>query len=146
MNWFLFAEALTDPSFRGQILVCTYPMIGNYGVPDRKVGTHGEQSAGNTWLLLNQEPPAVLTCVWCPHPYEYHVALSTYVSKPPYAAVTSALRDSSVLSCMPSMQAVDKYGLPKYFESDRIHVDGVIVQDYSHSYRCAEPTQTINIC
>ena len=25
--------SLTDPSFRGQILVCTYPLIGNYGVP-----------------------------------------------------------------------------------------------------------------
>ena len=28
------AEALTDPSYRGQILVLTYPMVGNYGVPD----------------------------------------------------------------------------------------------------------------
>ena len=24
---------MTDPSYRGQILVCTYPLIGNYGVP-----------------------------------------------------------------------------------------------------------------
>ncbi len=28
-----YPEALTDPSFRGQILVLTSPMIGNYGVP-----------------------------------------------------------------------------------------------------------------
>ena len=27
-----YAESLTDPSFAGQILVFTYPMIGNYGV------------------------------------------------------------------------------------------------------------------
>jgi carbamoylphosphate synthase small subunit len=26
-------ETLTDPSYRGQILVLTYPLIGNYGVP-----------------------------------------------------------------------------------------------------------------
>ena len=25
-------EMLTDPSYRGQILVSTYPMIGNYGI------------------------------------------------------------------------------------------------------------------
>lgn len=25
---------MTDPSYRGQILVLTYPLIGNYGVPD----------------------------------------------------------------------------------------------------------------
>ena len=31
-----YPEALTDPSFKGQILVLTYPLIGNYGVPDQK--------------------------------------------------------------------------------------------------------------
>lgn len=30
-----YPEALTDASFAGQILVMTYPLIGNYGVPDR---------------------------------------------------------------------------------------------------------------
>lgn len=29
-----YVECLTDPSYRGQILVFTYPLIGNYGVPD----------------------------------------------------------------------------------------------------------------
>jgi carbamoyl-phosphate synthase small subunit len=28
-----YVEALTDPSYRGQILVATYPLQGNYGVP-----------------------------------------------------------------------------------------------------------------
>lgn len=28
-----YPENLTDPSYRGQILVATYPLIGNYGVP-----------------------------------------------------------------------------------------------------------------
>ena len=28
-----YPEALTDPSYRGQILVLTYPLVGNYGVP-----------------------------------------------------------------------------------------------------------------
>lgn len=29
-----YPESLTDPSYKGQILVCTFPLIGNYGVPD----------------------------------------------------------------------------------------------------------------
>jgi len=29
-----YVESLTDPSYAGQILVFTYPLIGNYGVPD----------------------------------------------------------------------------------------------------------------
>ena len=32
-----YTETLTDPSYRGQILCLTYPLIGNYGVPSRKI-------------------------------------------------------------------------------------------------------------
>jgi carbamoyl-phosphate synthase small subunit len=59
-----YPESLTDPSYRGQILVLTYPLIGNYGVP------------GNE------------------------------------------LEDN----------------LLKYFESDRIQVQGLIITDYSYNY------------
>ena len=60
-----YNESLTDPSYKGQILVMTYPMIGNYGVPK-------------------------------------HIN--------------------------------DKWGLLQHFESDRIHVRGLIVQDYCEQY------------
>ncbi len=33
-----YPETLTDPSYRGQILVMTYPLIGNYGVPPTSFG------------------------------------------------------------------------------------------------------------
>jgi carbamoyl-phosphate synthase small subunit len=59
-----YTEALTDPSYRGQILCITYPLVGNYGVP--------------------------------------------------------------------SMSVKDKYGLPKFFESDKIQVKGLIVHDLSN--------------
>jgi carbamoylphosphate synthase small subunit len=32
-----YPEALTDPSYRGQILVLTFPLIGNYGVPSEEI-------------------------------------------------------------------------------------------------------------
>ena len=32
-----YPECLTDPSYQGQILVLTYPLIGNYGVPDENL-------------------------------------------------------------------------------------------------------------
>jgi carbamoyl-phosphate synthase small subunit len=32
-----YTETLTDPSYRGQILCITYPLIGNYGVPSNKL-------------------------------------------------------------------------------------------------------------
>ena len=59
-----YPESLTDPSFKGQILILTYPIIGNYGVPAK--------SKTN--------------------------------------------------------------GVSDFFESDRIHASGLIVQDYSPQY------------
>src|SRR5260370_35723754 len=32
-----YVETLTDPSYRGQILVLTYPLVGSYGVPAPRV-------------------------------------------------------------------------------------------------------------
>ena len=58
-----YPESLTDPSYAGQILVTTYPLIGNYGVPE----TGGEP-------------------------------------------------------------------LPKFMESEHIHVKGLVVADYSERY------------
>ncbi len=36
-----YPQSLTDPSYRGQILVATYPLVGNYGMPDDSVDGHG---------------------------------------------------------------------------------------------------------
>lgn len=62
-----YPESLTDPSYSGQILVITYPLIGNYGVPD-----------------------------------------------------TTAVDPAT--------------GLPKFFESDRVHIKGLVISDYSFQY------------
>ena len=39
-----YPETLTDPSFEGQLLCVTYPLIGNYGVPAREVDGDGLHS------------------------------------------------------------------------------------------------------
>ena len=36
-----YPQSLTDPSYRGQILTLTYPLIGNYGVPGEAVDGWG---------------------------------------------------------------------------------------------------------
>ena len=36
-----YPESLTDPSFEGQILCVSYPLVGNYGIPDMAVGPDG---------------------------------------------------------------------------------------------------------
>src|SRR4030042_5266620 len=59
-----YPETLTDPSYKGQIITMTYPLIGNYGVP----GTEKED------------------------------------------------------------------GLLRFFESEKIQVEGIIISDYSEQY------------
>jgi carbamoyl-phosphate synthase small subunit len=39
-----YVESLTDPSYRGQILALTYPLIGNYGVPAFEPGSERFES------------------------------------------------------------------------------------------------------
>lgn len=36
-----YPESLTDPSYAGQMLVMTYPLVGNYGVPSVAIGSNG---------------------------------------------------------------------------------------------------------
>ena len=68
-----YPESLTDPSYKGQILVLTYPLIGNYGVPE--------------YVIEN--------------------------------------------------------GLARDFESDTVHISGLVISDYSHKhlYRCCTEYQ-----
>ena len=41
-----YTEALTDPSYRGQILMMTYPLIGNYGVDPASMESREIQVSG----------------------------------------------------------------------------------------------------
>lgn len=42
-----YPEALTDPSYKAQILVLTYPLIGNYGIPPDEVDEFGLSKVAN---------------------------------------------------------------------------------------------------
>jgi carbamoyl-phosphate synthase small subunit len=41
-----YQEVLTDPSYKGQIVVMTYPLIGNYGINTRDQESGGPQVSG----------------------------------------------------------------------------------------------------
>lgn len=51
-----YPEALTDPSYAGQILVLTYPLIGNYGVP--KVATLESERIRVAGLVVGEHSTA----------------------------------------------------------------------------------------
>jgi len=69
-----YPESLTDPSYKGQILCLTYPLVGNYGVPRSKK---------------------------------------------------------------------DKWGLQKWFESEKIQVTAILISDYSHDHSHYESCRSL---
>jgi len=66
-----YTEALTDPSYRGQILLMTYPLIGNYGVDPMAVESDEIQPSG---FVVRE------ACATPSHPRSA-MALSTFLQK-----------------------------------------------------------------
>ena len=48
-----YQEIITDPSYRGQIVTMTYPMIGNYGINEEDVSRASRGSMGSS----SRKPP-----------------------------------------------------------------------------------------
>ncbi len=48
-----YPESLTDPSYRGQILCLTYPLVGNYGAPGRNEDLQGRPFVGAAGTFLS---------------------------------------------------------------------------------------------
>ena len=73
-----YPESLTDPSYAGQLMTLTYPLVGNYGVPPFTIEPNGlatfmesericarllqKETAAMTWLRTCM---ISLMAVWC---------------------------------------------------------------------------------
>jgi carbamoyl-phosphate synthase small subunit len=64
-----YQEILTDPSYRGQIVTMTYPMIGNYGINEEDVESHRPWANG----LIVKEASA------CPSSWRGRISLDEYL-------------------------------------------------------------------
>ena len=53
-----YQEILTDPSYKGQIVTMTYPLIGNYGVNRQDVESRHPQTSG---LIIKELSPVAST-------------------------------------------------------------------------------------
>ena len=68
-----YQEMLTDPSYAGQIVIPTYPIIGNYGINGEDMESRGIQVAGfpNLFTITGPGSPSVL--INMPVAIEHHV-------------------------------------------------------------------------
>lgn len=72
-----YPELITDPSYEGQILVITYPLVGNYGVPDRELLDDDYSPALPTYFELSKIHIAGLVVAHYTEEYSHYLAKSS---------------------------------------------------------------------
>src|ERR1035437_10103911 len=59
-----YPESLTDPSYKGQILTLTYPLIGNYGVP-------GNEKVNDMYVNFESDKLHISALIVSDYSFEY---------------------------------------------------------------------------
>lgn len=72
-----YPESITDPSYRGQILVMTYPLVGNYGVPSREDRDALLQELPAHFEAAEIHIAGLIVASYCGEDYSHHLATSS---------------------------------------------------------------------
>jgi carbamoyl-phosphate synthase / aspartate carbamoyltransferase len=72
-----YPESITDPSYRGQILVFTFPLVGNYGVPDRKHADTILEGIPAYFESRQIHISGLVVASYCGEEYSHHLAVSS---------------------------------------------------------------------
>ena len=72
-----YPESITDPSYRGQILVITYPLVGNYGVPSRETADEIVHGLSAHFEASEIHVAALVVASYSGEDYSHHLAISS---------------------------------------------------------------------
>ncbi|KAF1347087.1 hypothetical protein BDV97DRAFT_358498 [Delphinella strobiligena] len=72
-----YEESVTDPSYRGQILVMTYPLVGNYGVPSREERDPLLKDLPAHFEASEIHIAGLVVASYCGEDYSHHLATSS---------------------------------------------------------------------
>ncbi|EPQ29935.1 uncharacterized protein PFL1_02607 [Pseudozyma flocculosa PF-1] len=72
-----YVESLTDPSYEGQILVLTFPLAGNYGVPSREEASKSIQNLLASPFESSRIHVAGLVVAYYSHDFSHYLANSS---------------------------------------------------------------------
>eukprot|EP01134_Creolimax_fragrantissima_P005414 CFRG5414T1 len=110
-----YPEAMTDPSYEGQILTLTYPLVGNYGAPGK--------DADYTGLPLKMESNRIhIAALVC---QEYSFVYSHWQA-------VQSLRDWLVAENVPAIFGIDTRELTKKIRESGCMLAKIIVGDSSN--------------
>ena len=95
-----YPESITDPSYRGQILVLTFPLVGNYGVPSRETGDKKVQGLSAYFEANQIHIAGLVVASYSGEDYSHHLAISS---------LGTWLKEQGI----PAIQGVDTRALTK---------------------------------
>jgi carbamoyl-phosphate synthase / aspartate carbamoyltransferase len=72
-----YPESITDPSYRGQILVITYPLVGNYGVPGRDIKDEFLHDLPKHFESSEVHVAGLIVASYSGEQYSHHLATSS---------------------------------------------------------------------
>lgn len=72
-----YPESITDPSYRGQILIMTFPLVGNYGVPSRTAMDELLQDIPAHFEASQIHIAGLVTASYSGEDYSHHLAVSS---------------------------------------------------------------------
>ncbi|KAL9602503.1 MAG: hypothetical protein Q9219_001798 [cf. Caloplaca sp. 3 TL-2023] len=72
-----YPESITDPSYRGQILVVTFPLVGNYGVPSREARDAAIEELPAYFEASQIHVSGLVVATYSGEDYSHHLACSS---------------------------------------------------------------------
>lgn len=108
-----YPEALTDPSYCGQVLVLTYPLVGNYGVPDT---AQLDQCGLLKWMESSR--------IWAGG-----LVVGEVCAKPSHWASMKTLHEWLLAEGIPGIHGIDTRMLTKKIRENGSMLGKIVVED-----------------
>ena len=130
-----YQEILTDPSYKGQIVTMTYPLIGNYGINSKDIESRGVQV--EAFVVKEYEP--------VPSNWRAETTLADYLNQEgkigiegvDTRALTRHTRTAGAMKGVISTQDLDPLSLSRKARASQ----GLVGQDLVKEVTCMKPYQ-----
>ena len=107
-----YPESLTDPSFQGQILCVSYPLVGNYGIPDMATGPDG--------LVLRAESERI---------HVRGLVIADYSENYSHWDAVESLGDWLKREHVPGLSGIDTRALTRMIREEGVMPGRIIIED-----------------
>jgi carbamoyl-phosphate synthase / aspartate carbamoyltransferase len=113
-----YPESITDPSYRGQLLVLTFPLAGNYGVPSRKVMDEVLMDLPKYFESNRIHITGLIVGSYCGEDFSHHLAVSS---------LGKWLKENHI----PAMHGIDTRALTRYIRESGSILGRMLHQEHS---------------